>query len=236
MGFILDRGYFSKDNIRYMEENKYASIIMVKDKRELVSSLVEKNLNTFETDRDYSIRSYRVYGKTVISKLYEDDTKNRSFHIYFNPSKQAAKRELLGLTLDKMKLYLDKHIGKEIPLSKVYHDYFDLYYDKKGHLISYEENKDFIQRKLRLCGYFCIITSEKMTAAETLIQYKGRDVSEKLFSADKSFIDSKSMRVQTTEALSVKVFIEFIALIVRNRIYNLLKETMLGLETKSNCN
>lgn len=73
-----------------------------------------------------------------------------------------------------------------------------------------------------------------MTAAEALIQYKGRDVSEKLFSADKSFIGCKSMRVQTAESLSAKVFIEFIALIVRNRIYNLLKETMLRLEIRSN--
>ena len=42
------------------------------------------------------------------------------------------------------------------------------------------------------------------------------------------------MRVQTAEALSAKVFIEFLALIVRNRIYNLLKETMLRLETRPN--
>ena len=91
-----------------------------------------------------------------------------------------------------------------------------------------------IQRELRLCGYFCIITSGRMTAAQALIHYKGRDISEKLFSADKSFIGSKSMRVQTSEALSAKVFIEFVSLIVRNRIYNLLKETMLHLETRPN--
>ena len=42
------------------------------------------------------------------------------------------------------------------------------------------------------------------------------------------------MRVQTTQALSAKIFVEFIALIVRNRMYNLLKETMLRLETKPN--
>ena len=70
--------------------------------------------------------------------------------------------------------------------------------------------------------------------ATMLIHYKGRDISEKLFSADKSFIGSKSMRVQTAAALSAKIFIEFIALIVRNRIYNLLKETMLRLETRPN--
>lgn len=73
-----------------------------------------------------------------------------------------------------------------------------------------------------------------MTVSQALIHYKGRDISEKLFSTDKSFIGSKSNRVHTSESLSAKLFIEFIALIVRNRIYNLLKETMLRLDTKPN--
>ena len=42
------------------------------------------------------------------------------------------------------------------------------------------------------------------------------------------------MRVQSSESLSAKIFIEFIALIVRNRIYNLLKETLLRMETLQN--
>ena len=42
------------------------------------------------------------------------------------------------------------------------------------------------------------------------------------------------MRTHTARALSAKIFVEFIALIVRNRIYNLLKETMLRLEAKQN--
>lgn len=234
VGFILDRGYFSKENIRYMEENDHAFIIMVKGQKDLVSSLVMQHRNSFETDRDAAIRSYRVYGKTVASKLYEDDTKDRYFHLYFNPSKQASEREHLEQVIEKMKLFMDKHIGEVLQLSKVYDHYFKLHYDKKGHLLSYEERAYIIKRELELCGYFCIITSEKMTAAQALIHYKGRDISEKLFSADKSFIGSKSMRVQTAEALSAKLFIEFIALIVRNRIYNLLKETMLRLETKPN--
>ena len=76
IGFILDRGYFGKDNILYMESNGFAFIIMVKGKKELVSSLVLENRNTFETSRANAIRSYRVYGKTVTARLYEDDTKD----------------------------------------------------------------------------------------------------------------------------------------------------------------
>lgn len=234
VGFILDRGYFSKENIRYMESEGYAFIMMVKGQKELVSSLVLEHRDTFETDRDCNIRSYRVYGKTVKAKLYEDDSAERFFHIYFDPSKQAAERELLELHLDRFKQYMDKHMGQAVSLGKTYGHYFKLTYDKKGNLISYKEHKDVIQRELQLCGYFCIITSEEMTAAQALIHYKGRDISEKLFSADKSFIGSKSVRICSNEALSAKLFIEFIALIVRNRIYNLLKETMIRLDARPN--
>ena len=234
VGFVLDRGYFSKDNIKYLDEKQYAFIIMVKGKKQLVRDLILANKDTFETDRDCSIRVYRMYGKTMTGRLYGDDTKNRYFHLYFNPSRQAAEREQLEQTIDKLKLFLDKHKGQEITLGKIYHDYFELRYDKNNVLVSYKERKEVIQEQLRLCGYFCIITSEEMTASQALIHYKGRDISEKIFSSDKAFIGSRSMRVQSNESLSAKLFIEFIALIVRNRIYNLLKETLMKLETKPN--
>ena len=66
---------------------------------------------------------------------------------------------------------------------KTYQDYFNLYYKGKK-LVGVQERSDVVQRELNLCGYFCIITSEKMTAEQALIQYKGRDISEKLFSAE----------------------------------------------------
>jgi transposase len=234
VGFILDRGYFSKENIQYMDTNGYDFIIMVKGCKALVSSIVHKNRNTFETNRECSIRSYKVYGKTVEEVLYEDDALIRWFHIYFNPSKQAAEREHLEQRIEKLKQYLEKHIGEETRFGKTYQDYFDLRYNSKGKLYSVKERSDVIQRELELCGYFCIITSRKMTASQALIQYKGRDMSEKLFRADKSFIGSKSNRGHSSEVHSAKTFVEFIALIVRNRIYNLLKDTMLKLETNPN--
>lgn len=234
VGFIMDRGYFSKENIQYMDRNGYEFIIMVKGCKALVSSLVMEHRNTFETKCDCAIRAYKVYGITDSTNLYEDDTHKRWFHIYFNPSKQAAERELLEQRVEKLKQFLDKHKGQEIKFGKTYKDYFILHYDKKGRFLHAEERSKVVQRELELCGYFCIITSEEMTASQALIQYKGRDMSEKLFRTDKTFIGSKSMRSHSVETLSAKIFVEFIALIIRNRIYNLLKDTMLKLETRPN--
>ncbi|WP_352398172.1 hypothetical protein [[Clostridium] aminophilum] len=71
-----------------------------------------------------------------------------------------------------------------------------------------------------------------MTASQALVQYKGRDISEKLFRSDKTFIGSRSERVQSAQSMSSKFFIEFVALIVRNRIYNLLKKQMIRMESR----
>ena len=232
IGFILDRGYFSKDNIRYIDENDYTFIIMCKGRRSLVSSLVLDNQGSFETKRDAAIRAYKVYGTTVMARLYEDDTKDRYFHIYYNPSKQAGERELLEQRIEKLRQFMDKRVGKEEKFGKAYQDYFHLHYSRKGVFLGADERADVIEEQLRLCGYFCIITSEKMTASQALIQYKGRDISEKLFRSDKTFIGSRSERIQSSRSMSSKIFIEFVALIVRNRIYNLLKEQMIRMETR----
>ena len=232
IGFILDRGYFSKANIQYIDENNYSFIIMCKGCKALVSPMILEKQGTFETKREAAIRSYKVYGTTVNARLYEDDTTDRWFHIYYNPSKQAAEREQLEQKIERYHQFLDAHIGKDEKFGKTYQEYFRLHYDKKGIFLGAEERADVIEQELRLCGYFCIITSEKMTAAQALIQYKGRDISEKLFRSDKTFIGAKSERVQSSQSISSKIFIEFIALIIRNRIYNLLKEQMLRMESR----
>lgn len=232
IGFILDRGYFSKENIRYIDDNGYTFIIMCKGCKALVSGLVLENQGCFETRRESAIRSYKVYGITVSGRLYEDDTKDRYFHIYYNPSKQAAEREHLEQQIEKFRQFLDKHIGKPERFGKTYQEYFHLHYDRNGFFRGADERTDVIERELQLCGYFCIITSEKMTASQALVQYKGRDISEKLFRLDKTFIGSRSERVQSAQSMSSKIFIEFVALIVRNRIYNLLKEQMIRMESR----
>ena len=65
-----------------------------------------------------------------------------------------------------------------------------------------------------------IITSAEMTASKALEHYKNRDVSEKLSRADKYFLGNRTMRAHMNETENARTFIEFVALIVRNRIYH----------------
>ncbi len=234
-GFILDRGYFSKANIRYMDECRYDFIIMVKGMKKLVSALVLENKGSFENDRTCFMRGHRVYGKTVKARLYADDERDRFFHLYYSSSRECSERGSLEAKLERMGRLLAKHRQKIVDLPKPFHHYFELYIDEKTKaLVHWRERVDVIRKELSLCGYFVVVTSEKMTAQEAMDFYKSRDASEKLFRSDKSYLGNRSLRVCSEGSAEAKVFIEFVALIIRNRIYTLLKDEMARMEKRPN--
>lgn len=231
VGFILDRGYFSKENIHYMDKCGYEFVIMMKGMKELVKSLVLEVKGTFEEDRRYSIRDYKVSGITVKKQLYPSDEKERYFHIFYNDRKRSSEHEAIEAKIDRMAECLHKHEGTKYEIKgSGFAKYFDLIYYNKGKkdekFMYGRELCDVINEEIRLCGYFVIITSEKMTAAQALELYKSRDASEKLFRGDKSYLGNKSFRVHTSESVHAKIFIEFVALIIRSRFYTCLKEQM----------
>ena len=238
VGFILDRGYFSKENIHFMDKNGYEFIIMMKGMKSLVRDLVLSVKGSFEEKREFSLRDYKVNGLTVEHQLYPSDEKKRYFHIFYNEWKQTSERENVEEKIDRMALYLREHQGMKLNLSKEFGRYFDLIFYHEGQddekFMYGRERYEVIDEEISLCGYFVIITSEKLSAADALDLYKSRDASEELFREDKTFLGDRTMRCQTNEALHAKIFIEFVALIIRNRMHFLLKEQMLKTHHKEN--
>ena len=224
VGVVLDRGYFSRANIEFMDEKKIQFLLMVKGCRALVSDFVTASKGSFETDRACRVSGSDVYGTTIKHTLYNADKKQRYFHLFFSPSKMVQERAMLEVRLDAMAFELSKLEGREVEIDAPFNRYFICHYsgEKKGarKFLFAEEKRDVTKQELELCGYFCIISSEKMTAQEAYSLYRGRDASEKLFRADKSFLGARSQRVYSNDAAQAKTFIEFVALIVRNRFYN----------------
>ena len=235
IGFILDRGYFSKKNIEYMEESGYSFVIMVKGMASFVNDLILENKGEFESKRIHNISEHRVYGMTVKKKLYLSDERDRYFHIYHSSFKESAEREIIESKIEQMANFLKKNANKAKEFGPGIEKYFELYYDeaKKTFLFAIEK-ASVIEAEMALSGYFVIVTSEKMTAKEAISLYKSRDASEKLFRGDKSYLGNKSLRVYSDESASSKIFIEFIALIVRSKIYTALKGEMKNLDKKPN--
>ena len=248
IGFVLDRGYFSKDNISHLEDNGYSFIMMLKGKADLVQKWILENKGSFETSRSCNIPAYQVYGKTLEKRLFATDKKPRYIHLYHSSNLEAHERAEVEKKINQLTTFLKSHINQFREFGPGMETYFELYYDeeakKKGKkekqeqsskkFVFFEEKMPIIELELKLCGYFVIVTSEKMTAKEALEIYKGRDVSEKLFLSDKTFLGNHALRSSTEESAVSKIFIEFVALIIRNRMYNYLKDAMKEMAKKPN--
>lgn len=224
IGFILDRGYFSKANLDYMDHCGYDFVVMVKGMSTLVNELILENKGKFEDKRACSIRRHKVYGTTVKRKLFLTDEKERYFHIFHSSGKETKERENVEKAVENCAYFLEKKKGSVYEVPNYLQYYFEPEYSKDGYFLMAREKRDVIERELRLCGYFVIITSQKMTAGEAIDLYRSRDASEKLFRGDKSYLGNKSIRVYSDESVSAKIFIEFVALIIRNRIYTKLRD------------
>ena len=163
-------------------------------------------------------------------RLYASDTDDRYFHIFYNSAKHSSERKELEGKIDRIKTLLKKLQGRYGKIDCSYEKYFNLIYANEGtdkqQFLMAQEKEEVVEREIKLCGYFCIVTSEKMSAKDALILYKSRDASEKLFRGDKSYLGNKSFRVTTDERLESKIFIEFVALIIRNKFYTYLKDLM----------
>ena len=253
IGFVLDRGYFSKDNIHHLEDSGYSFIMMLKGKADLVQEWVLENKGSFETRRANNIPAYGVYGKTLEKKLFATDKKPRYIHLYHSANLEAHERGEVEKKINQLTDFLKKHLNQFKDFSPGMDSYFELTYDEEAKkrsgktnrdedereqtarkFVYFEEKTPIIELELNLCGYFVIVTSEKMTAKEALEIYKGRDASEKLFLSDKTFLGNHCLRTGSDESLAAKIFIEFIALIIRNRMYNYLRLEMKEQAKKSN--
>ncbi len=129
-------------------------------------------------------------------------------------------------------------MGEPIHPGGDYKKYFDLVFWHEGQadekFITGIEREAVISREIKLCGYFVIVTSEKMTAEEALVLYKSRDGSEKTFRGDKSYLGAKAERVYSNESIDAKIFIGFVATIIRSRIYTLLIDEIARADKKQN--
>ena len=260
---ILDRGYFSEENIHGIDLAGYSFIIMAKGKSMFLQNAIDAVRGSFERNRSRYIDRFHVYGTVYEGKLYESDTANRYFHVFYHDIDGAVEREKTNKRIQKCRLALDKMLNKPFkmkPSLKDYEDFFEVEFEevpekdtnrgrKKGQkriqkearkppakyiLTGYHEKTDVINAAYDHYGYFAVVTSNAMTAEEAITHYKGRDRSEKLFLSDKSFLGNSAYRVYSDEAEESKTFIEFVASIIRNRMFHMLADAAEENDSKSN--
>jgi transposase len=225
IGFILDRGYFSLNNIRYFEKNGYDYILMTKGNSRFIKEAIEECIGALKEGYQYFMSEYELFGKTIEKNIFNTEQK-QYIHVYYNGVEAEKEKVIMNQRFEKIDKQLEekkRQILKRQEDVASYKKYYHLKFDENGYFLNYRRKEKAIKEQISRAGFFAIITSKKMDAYKALEIYRDRDAVEKVFRNEKSYLGNDVFRVHTDERWESKVFISFVALIIRNEIYKSLK-------------
>lgn len=224
IGIILDRGYYSKRNIEYL--SKYGYILMVKGKNEVVRRCIEKNMIKLKNLEGY-LKDHLLACASEKEKLFAKDKEEVYIHIYYDDVRAAEERKVCELGILRMEEELKKLLEKKtVTKDKTvrYESLFKLNFDEYGYFNGYMRNEKKIREVKAHLGFFSILSNVESDAGEVIDIYRNRDPIEKMFMSLKSGFDMDKFGIQSDEALQGKVYLGFLASIVRSEINQKLKE------------
>lgn len=228
VGLILDRGYLSKANLNEIRQSNFDFLIMLKNNNKAVREAILEYGPQLMNGLQYGINRHDelLYGMTIKKKLFSSDEAEILIHLYYDHYRNVNTKFELTKLLKKYEDELKRSIecaDMDEDRAKKYARYFDLEM-KNGVVIGYKWNQENIDQALLMSSCFAIASTEEMTVEQAIDAYRSRDEIEKLFESIKRGMDGKKFRVHSDEALTSKVFIFFIAAILRSQIYFGLKE------------
>jgi len=217
--FVLDRGFVTEENMKYMHEenNRFISAFpqhFVETKRLIdeCKDVIHKSENR--------VKECGVYALPTNTEIYDF---KMTAHVYFDPKKQAMDEDGLYSYIDRLEEDLEK-MKKTKRVTKRYTDFFTIEQENEGN-ICFEPDNERINERLSRAGFFALLTNDNaLDSGEVLKIYRRRDVIEKNFNQLKNEIDFKRIRTHVNKTMDGKVFVGFIALIVRSYLLTKIKQ------------
>ena len=220
--FVMDRGFYSAENLQYLVSEGCRFVIALPGSLKYCTELIRKHRGEIIDHSQYHLGKGLPYGKAF-------DITDLGFrmrvHLYYSPEKAAMESESLYELLERQENELS--LMEEPPDRKLHYDkYFYINRSKDGKL-GYIRNHKAIDEQLTRCGFFLIgETDFTKTSAEILEMYRRRDVVEKSFDQLKNELDMKRLRCHKVDTAEGKIFVAFIALIVRSYMIGKLKNLL----------
>jgi len=215
--FVMDRGFFTEDNITGLA-HQHRYIIGMSNGLNLSKEMIKK-YGKQVISSEYDIGDTETTGIAIEDDRYGFRCKIMLYHSY---EKRLGETNIFKSKLKKWENDLLE--GKTV---KAAEGYFIVTKEHKGdaETISVLRNHKEVDEVLDNSGYFLIMTTDfSKTPAEVLDIYRMKDVVESCFDDLKNGIDMKRLRVHSEAALEGKAFVAFIALIFRSFAHNKLKD------------
>ena len=219
VSLVMDRGFFKKDNLKYLYTNNIPFIMEVSLTIKEVREQLEKYKDEVKSFK-YTLSDDLTNGMDTNINI---DNNPYKLHLYFNQYKKADESLIIKDKIVKLENELKSQ--KIITEKAKYERFFKLNL-KDSELISFARDINKIDDLLKLTGFYTILSSRfDNDCDEILSLYRKKDLVEKTFDNLKNYIDCYRLRVHYDETMNGKLFIVFISLILKSMIDNKIKNT-----------
>lgn len=222
--FVLDRGFYSIDNIDELFARRHKFTIALPAGRKWVEKMLDRHCDGIASPANYLTTGGEEALYTVTELHKWGDGNHRCWlHIFYNAERAAGEfdrftRKLIGLrnelldgnTLEAHEEFYRRYlVVRETP--------------KRGLRVDFNE-KEIQKHRKKYSGFFCIMSNKIKDAEEALNVYRNKDVVENCFDDLKNHLDMKRLRVHGAKAMDGRLFLQFLALIyissIRTAIQN----------------
>ncbi len=220
--YVMDRGFYSAENLNYLVQNGYRFVIALPGSLKYCKELICKHRNELVNHSECMLGQGLPYGKA-----YEVNELGfrMKVHLYYDPQKALRESEALYELIQRQEN--DLRSMEEPPEKRLHYDRFFFINRSKEGKLGFVKNHNAINAYLENCGFFFIAETDfRKTSGEILNIYRNRNVVEQNFDQLKNELDMKRLHCHNSETANGKIFVAFIALIIKAQMENKLAKYM----------
>ncbi len=222
---VLDRGFYSRENIDRLTEERQNFTIAVPSRLKWVREEIDRFRDEMHGPQGYRrIGDESLYVHTRM--MYWGESRRRCYvHLYFNARSAASDFDEFTLELLKYR----EELEQERPVPEHEEAYRRFFVCRRtpvrGLKVSYNDEAVKAYRN-DYAGFFAILATKFRDPVEALRVYREKDVVEKCFDDLKNGLDMRRLRVHLSGRMKSRMFIQFISLILMSRMRKTVQEKL----------
>ena len=229
---MMDRGFYSEDNINALLRQHYQFLISVKTSLQLVQRKLETVCGRMVSRQYYSSR-YGLYYDSFRMDWEYTETRKRSgevihdsrriyLHLFYDDQRATDDKIAFNKLLDNLEEELKS--GQRNPAhEKLYEKYYDIR-ETPARGLTLTPRQEALREMEKYYGYFALLSNGVKDPLEALEIYRSKDLIEKAFGDLKERLNLRRTSVSSEENLEGKLFVQFVALIYLSYIKKAMSE------------
>ena len=226
--FLLDKGFYSTENIISMKRKRLQFITPLPFTVQEAEKLIEKHKDEI-IDVSNALRVskqilYCVRDKIAVEKY------GINVYIYFDKRKRLDSEErLLERIMEAEEKVKGRHFRDREAARKYLSQhaaalktFFDIRKSKGIYVL--RRDKERIEKAIKQMGYVVILSSRSLAPREIILLYRNKDCVEKCFDNMKNELSTNRLRVHSAESMEGRLFITFLTLILSSWIHKIMRE------------